>query len=119
MQKGDQHIGFGIMGGPNQPQAHVQFVSNMVDYGMNIQEALSAPRYRQSNEANCEVDLESRLPSEVVQQLSEAGHRLKLRREYSSNMGSGNAVLHDTSTKVNFGASGPRADGEAIPEPLP
>lgn len=119
MQKRDQHIGFGIMGGPNQPQAHVQFVSNMVDYGMNIQEALSAPRFRQSNEANCEVELESRLPGKVVQQLSEAGHRLKLRREYSSYMGRGNAVLHDSSSEVNFGASGPRADGEAIPEPLP
>jgi len=36
MEKGDQHIGFGIMGGPNQPLAHAQFVSNIVDYGMNI-----------------------------------------------------------------------------------
>jgi len=118
MEKGDQHIGFGIMGGPNQPQAHVQFVSNIVDYGMNIQAALSAPRYRQSNAANCEVEAESRVRRDVMQRLSEAGHRLTLRREYSSSMGRGNAVLHDASSKVNFGASGPRADGEAIPEPL-
>jgi gamma-glutamyltranspeptidase len=42
MQQGDQHIGFGIMGGLNQPLAHAQFVSNVVDYGMNIQAATAA-----------------------------------------------------------------------------
>src|SRR5437762_459866 len=45
MERGDTHIGFGIMGGPNQPLAHAQFVSNLVDYGMNIQAALEAPRF--------------------------------------------------------------------------
>jgi len=42
MERGDMHVGFGIMGGPNQPLAHAQFVSNMVDYGMNVQAALEA-----------------------------------------------------------------------------
>src|SRR5215472_12942442 len=42
MERGDEHIGFGIMGGPNQPVAHAQFVSNVVDYGMNVQAALEA-----------------------------------------------------------------------------
>ena len=41
MERGDQHIGFGIMGGSNQPLAHAQFVSNVVDYSWNIQAALS------------------------------------------------------------------------------
>ena len=45
MEQGDTHIGFGIMGGANQPLAHAQFVSNIVDYGMNIQAALSEPRF--------------------------------------------------------------------------
>ncbi len=45
MQRGDAHVGFGIMGGPNQPLAHAQFVSNVVDYGMNLQHALEAPRF--------------------------------------------------------------------------
>ena len=45
MERGDQHIGFGIMGGANQPLAHAQFVSNIADYGMNIQEAVNAPRF--------------------------------------------------------------------------
>ena len=42
MQKGDVKIGFGIMGGFNQAQAHAQFVANIVDYGMDIQQALEA-----------------------------------------------------------------------------
>src|SRR5512138_1293484 len=45
MEHGDLHMGFGIMGGANQPLAHAQFVSNVVDYGMNIQAALEAPRF--------------------------------------------------------------------------
>ncbi len=45
MQRGDQHIGFGIMGGLNQPLAHAQFVSNVVDYHMNIQAAMEEPRF--------------------------------------------------------------------------
>jgi gamma-glutamyltranspeptidase / glutathione hydrolase len=45
MERGDVHIGFGIMGGANQPVAHAQFVSNLADYGMNIQAALSEPRF--------------------------------------------------------------------------
>jgi gamma-glutamyltranspeptidase len=45
MERGDIHIGFGIMGGSNQPLAHAQFVSNFVDYGMSIQAALEAPRF--------------------------------------------------------------------------
>ncbi len=45
MQKGDVRIGFGIMGGFNQAQAHAQFVANIADYGMDIQEALEAGRF--------------------------------------------------------------------------
>src|SRR6202049_5078033 len=49
MEKGDEHIGFGIMGGSVQPLAHAQFVSNFVDYGMNLQEAMEAPRFAKNN----------------------------------------------------------------------
>jgi len=51
MERGDEHIGFGIMGGANQPLAHAQFVSNYVDYGMNLQEALEAPRFTRRRRA--------------------------------------------------------------------
>ncbi|MGH9545820.1 MAG: gamma-glutamyltransferase [Terriglobales bacterium] len=122
MERGDEHIGFGIMGGANQPLAHAQFVSNMVDYGMNIQAALSEPRFtvRPTEQGiGCDVLIESRVPPETLKQLEEKGHRFKVRKEYSAAMGRGQAVLHNSKTNINFAASGPRADGSAEPEPVP
>jgi len=119
MERGNQHIGFGIMGGPNQPLAHAQFVSNVVDYGMNIQAALEAPRFTVSSRRGCNILIESRVKSETLQQLSGMGHQLEVRREYSSAMGRGQAVLHDSHSNVNYGASDARADGSAEPEPPP
>ena len=118
MEKGDQHIGFGIMGGSVQPLAHAQFVSNMVDYGMNVQEAMEAPRFSKNNAPGCEVSFESRIPAATLQQLSEKGHLIQIRREYAEPFGRGQAILHDAKTGMNFAASDPRADGAAIPEPI-
>ena len=119
MERGDLHIGFGIMGGPNQPLAHAQFVSNLVDYGMNLQEALEAPRFTVSPERGCNLVIESRVPPQVRNQLSAMGHQLKVEREYSTSMGRGQAVMHDAKSKINYGASDPRSDGSAEPEPPP
>ncbi len=118
MERGDQHIGFGIMGGANQPLAHAQFASNIIDYGMNIQEALEAPRFTKKNAGGCDLSIESRVPASTLQQLSERGHEIRIRREYTQEMGRGQAILHDSETKTNYAASDPRADGEAIPEPI-
>ena len=122
MERGDLHIGFGIMGGANQPLAHAQFVSNMVDYGLNIQAALSAPRFTVSaggEPIGCSILIESRVEPAVLNQLRAKGHKLIVRREYTALMGRGQAVLHNSKTGVNFGASDPRADGSAEPEPIP
>ncbi len=116
MERGDQHIGFGIMGGANQPLAHAQFVSNVVDYGMNIQEAMENARFTVSPQRGCNIVIESRVPPEVRQKLSAMGHQLDVRREYTTAMGRGQAVLHDSKSKVNYGASDARADGAAVPE---
>jgi len=121
MERGDIHIGFGIMGGSNQPLAHAQFVSNLVDYGMNIQAALSAPRFTvrdTSGPIQCNITIESRVKPDVLEQLRQKGHKLFVRKEYSALMGRGQAVVHDSRTGVNFGASDPRADGSAEPEPI-
>jgi gamma-glutamyltranspeptidase / glutathione hydrolase len=116
MEHGDQHIGFGIMGGANQPLAHAQFVSNVVDYGMNIQEAMETARFTVSPQRGCSIVIESRVAPEVRQKLSAMGHELDVRREYTTAMGRGQAVLHDSKAKVNYGASDARADGAAVPE---
>jgi gamma-glutamyltranspeptidase/glutathione hydrolase len=119
MEHGEQHVGFGIMGGANQPLAHAQFVSNVVDYGMNIQEALENARFTVSPERGCNIVIESRVTPEVRQKLSAMGHQLDVRHEYTTAMGRGQAVLHDSKAKVNYGASDARADGSAVPEPPP
>jgi gamma-glutamyltranspeptidase / glutathione hydrolase len=116
MEHRDQHIGFGIMGGANQPLAHAQFVSNVVDYGMNIQEAMETARFTVSPQRGCHIVIESRVTLEVRQKLSAMGHELDVRREFTTAMGRGQAVLHDSKAKVNYGASDPRADGAAVPE---
>jgi gamma-glutamyltranspeptidase/glutathione hydrolase len=119
MTNGQERIAFGIMGGFNQAQAHAQFVSNVVDFGMNIQEALEAARFRKVTFAGCDVDLEDRIPDAVREDLAKRGHQIVLHGAYSATMGGGQAVQRDISTGVNFGASDPRKDGEAIPEPSP
>jgi gamma-glutamyltranspeptidase/glutathione hydrolase len=53
-----------------------------------------------------------------LQQLSERGHEIRIRREYTQEMGRGQAILHDSRTGTNYAASDPRADGEAVPEPV-
>jgi gamma-glutamyltranspeptidase/glutathione hydrolase len=120
MQRGDVHIGFGIMGGSNQPVAHAQFVSNVVDFNMNIQAALSAPRFTVHSETvDCTVPVEARFKPEVLEQLRQKGHSLRVLGDYSSNMGRGQAVLFNSRTRLKYGASDSRADGNAEPEPLP
>jgi len=119
MEKGDTHIGFGIMGGLNQAMAHAQFVVNLVDHGMNIQAALEAPRFTKLDFGGCEVLIEDRVTKEVRDALTARGHQLKVLGDFSSNMGGGQVVIHDAQTGVNYGASSPRKDGAAIPEPGP
>ena len=116
MERGEQHIGFGIMGGANQPLAHAQFVSNVVDYGMNIQAALENARFTVSPEGGCHIRIESRVKPDVLEKLSAMGHQLDVRGEYSTTMGRGQAVLHDAKNKMHYGASDARADGSAEPE---
>jgi gamma-glutamyltranspeptidase/glutathione hydrolase len=118
LEKGDLHIGFGIMGGPIQPLEHAQFVSNVVDYGMNIQQALESPRFAKTSASGCEVSVEGRIPAATVRQLNAWGHRVTVRRDYTQEMGRGQAILHNSRTGTNYAASEPRADGSAIPEPV-
>jgi gamma-glutamyltranspeptidase/glutathione hydrolase len=118
MEQGDVHIGFGIMGGPNQPVAHAQFVSNLVDYGMNIQAALEAPRFTVAdNKGSCDIPIESRVKPEVLQALRGKSHNLIVHGAYTTAMGRGQAVMHNSKSGLNSGASDPRADGAAEPEP--
>ncbi len=118
MEHGDDHIGFGIMGGANQPLAHAQFVSNLVDYGMNLQAAMETARFtvRSNFDIGCNILIEDRVPAGVRQQLTNMGHQLDVRGDFSLYMGRGQAIDHNTKTGLNFAASDARTDGSAEPE---
>ena len=118
MSDGSRHIAFGIMGGWNQSQAHAQFVSNVVDHGLNIQAALEAPRFTKLTFEGCDVTMEDRIPETVRGALGVKGHDIEVQGGYSSMVGGGQSVMRDANAGVNYGASDPRKDGAAIPEPL-
>ncbi len=119
MTKGEVRIAFGIMGGWNQSQAHAQFVSNLVDHGMNLQAAMEAARFTKLSFDGCDLRLESRVPEAVRTVLTERGHVIKLEGKFADSVGGGQAVMRDVATGVNYGASDPRKDGCAIPQPVP
>jgi len=113
------YMSYGVMGGSMQPQGHAQIVVNMVDFGMNIQEAGDAPRIRHDGSSQPTgskmtdggvVNLESGLPYESIRELMKRGHHIK-----SSNGGYGGyqAIMWDEENGVYFGASESRKDGQA------
>ena len=116
MTKDDIHIGFGIMGGWNQAQAHAQFVANVVDYGMNVQAALEQPRFTKGTFEGCDVQMENTIPQSVRDELTKRGHQIELLEPFSFTVGQGEAVVRDIKRNVNFAGADPRSDGEAIPQ---
>ena len=118
MEKDGTRIGFGIMGGWNQSQAHAQFVANIADYGMTIQQALEAGRFTKTNFDGCDVNIESRVSDKTRVELTTLGHELQLRGPRTGIFGYGQAVMSNPAG-VHFGASDPRHDGAAIPQGAP
>jgi gamma-glutamyltranspeptidase/glutathione hydrolase len=117
MEKDGYRIGFGIMRGMNQAQAQAQFASYIADHGMNLQQALEAPRFTKMTLGGCDVRIESRVPEEAREKLEKMGHSLSVLGPYSGLMGGGQAVGFQSKTGVKYGASSPRKDGAAVPEP--
>lgn len=101
-------VAFGVMGGDNQAQAHAQVVMNLVDFGMNIQEAGEAARMRHGGDS---LQLESGIGAEVRQALEARGHKP---RDGRGAMGGFQGILIDPRTGVLMGGSDPRKDGLAI-----
>jgi gamma-glutamyltranspeptidase/glutathione hydrolase len=104
------------MGGWNQSQAHAQFIADLADFKMNIQAALEAPRFTKPTFDGCDVLLENRFPQKVRDELTAKGHKIEVKGTFSASMGGGQAVLRDFAAGVNYGASDPRKDGEAVAE---
>ncbi|WP_240415378.1 gamma-glutamyltransferase family protein [Paenibacillus periandrae] len=100
---------FGVMCGSIQPQAHVQLVMNTIDFHLNPQAALDAPRWRWVKEKVIEV--EPQFPDHIAQALARRGHIVQ--RALDSGMfGRGQIIWRDTTSGVLAGGTEPRADGE-------
>jgi gamma-glutamyltranspeptidase/glutathione hydrolase len=118
MERDGVRIGFGIMGGFNQPQAHAQFVAGVADFDFTIQEALEAGRFTKLTFDGCDVAIEPLVPESVRAELQALGHDLEVAPARSGIFGWGQAVMSDVNG-VHYGASEPRHDGAAIPEFAP
>ena len=118
MEKDGVRIGFGIMGGWNQAQAHAQFVANIADFGLTLQEALEAGRFTKGSFDGCDLNMEALVPESVRAELAKRGHVIEVAAPRSGTFGFGQAVMSNPEG-VHFGASEPRHDGAAIPEAPP
>lgn len=99
---------FGVMGGDNQPQGHVQALINRIDFGMDVQQAGEAPRFRHSGE---EVLLESAFTESLRSELAKKGHHIAAAVDA---WGGYQGIAIDPQTGVLMGGSDPRKDGLAI-----
>ena len=98
---------FGVMGAFMQPQGHLQVVMNMIDFGMNPQEALDAPRWQWIGDKKIQV--ERAFPYSVTEELVRRGHQVEVLAE-STTMGRGQIIMKDDHGTL-VGASEPRTDG--------
>lgn len=118
---GEPWMSFGLMGGDMQPQGHVQIVMNLIDFGMNVQEAGDAPRIQHEGSTSPEgqaepmtdggvVDLETGFPYETVRGLMQMGHRVRFA---NGPYGGYQAIARDAKNGTYIGASESRKDGQA------
>ena len=109
LRHGKPWLCYGVMGGHMQAQGHVQVALNSIDFGMNVQEALEAPRYRIMG--GREVALERAVPQAVRDELGFMGHELWPRGAQHVSYGGGQAILIDHERGVLHGGSDYRKDG--------
>jgi len=117
---GEPFFSFGVMGGAMQPQGHVQVLCNIIDFGMNAQEAGDAPRFRHMGSSQPsggtmtgggEVALESGIGAEVRRELAKLGHRIVAA---VGGFGGYQGIIIDAEKHVYYGASESRKDGCAV-----
>jgi gamma-glutamyltranspeptidase/glutathione hydrolase len=109
---GELYLCYGVMGGFMQPQGHLQVITNMVDFGLDSQQALNALRFMVTGDA---VVLEEGLSPSIVRDLQSRGHQVTMVSGYSRvGMGGGQVIQRDPETGVLSGGSEPRKDGCAV-----
>jgi gamma-glutamyltranspeptidase/glutathione hydrolase len=118
-KNGTPYVSFGVMGGDFQPMGHVQIVMDLIDFGMNLQEAGDAPRISHAGGSDPtgtgtpergEIQLESGFDYQVIRELMQMGHSVG----YTfGDYGGYQAIMYDPLRKIYFGASESRKDGQA------
>lgn len=142
LRDGRPYLVLGTMGGDSQPQIHAQLLTDMLDFGMNPQQAISAPRWRSGrmnttdlaaqagrvdylpgqsgvgehllNEIAEVAILEKRFPIDISTLLEQLGHRVILEDSWGDGMGHAQAILVDHDAQLFAGAADPRCDGLAL-----
>lgn len=136
LKDGRPHMAIGTMGGDAQPQIHVQLLTAMLDFGLNPQQAIAAPRWHSGrtdlnngtdalpgqrgvdehlNSSIAEVVvIEDRFPPHVSEQLAGRGHHIKVLGPWEDTMGHAQAIVIYPEDQVYAGAADPRCDGLAM-----
>jgi gamma-glutamyltranspeptidase/glutathione hydrolase len=114
LRRGKLWLSFGVMGGFMQPQGHLQVISNLVDYGMDPQAALNAPRFRVDRRGGPRVAIESGVSGNTCQALAAKGHDVHVEPMFAPGFGSGDVIARDPDTGTLWGAADPRKDGCAV-----
>ena len=105
-------MSFGVMGADMQPQGHVQFLMNLIDFRMNLQEAIDSPRARHLS--GLEIYLEEGITDQTASALAEMGHKIIREVPPVNQAGGGQAIYFDRDQSVLLGASDRRKDGCAL-----
>lgn len=138
LRSGQPYLALGTMGGDAQPQIHVQLLTALLDFGLNPQQAIAAPRWQSGRAYLAEqarllpgqsgvdergdpaagiaevVLLEDRFPAQIPEQLTQLGHHIHTLGPWEDTMGHAQAILLDPATRLFAGAADPRCDGLAL-----
>ncbi|CAI8009038.1 Glutathione hydrolase-like YwrD proenzyme [Geodia barretti] len=114
-REGEFWLSFGVMGGFQQPQGHLQVISNMVDFGMNSQQALDALRFVWTSKIPGTLASKRTCRRWTINELRRRGHTIEVKSGYDrTGFGGGQVIARDPETGVLTGGSEPRKDGAAV-----
>jgi gamma-glutamyltranspeptidase/glutathione hydrolase len=115
---GKPYMVFGTSGADGQPQTHVQAMTSVFDFGLDIQSAIEAPRWLSGrylvNQPDGALTLEGRFSPEVIEELRKRGHQVNVVENWSSVMGSAHGIIIHPENGLRMGGADPRSDGAAI-----
>lgn len=117
LKDGQPALVFGTMGGEGQPQTQAALLTRMIDFGMNVQEAIEAPRWlfgRTWGQDSRTLKLEGRIPDGITNELLRRGHDVEMMQDWSQTMGHAQAIWIDRQAGVLHGGADPRGDGMAL-----